>query len=334
MRAGGRDVDVEVIGAGVVGLTCAVELARAGWRVGVVADRPPAQTTSAVAAAIWFPYEAAPAERVLAWGGATLRRLLDLAGDPAAGVVVRGGVVCHRSPAPDLGWTAEVAGHRPARDGQLPPGVPAGTWCALPVVEMDRYLAWLQAQAVAAGVAFAAPRRVRSLEELQAPVVVVAAGLGAQELLGDDAVHAVRGQVVRVANPGIERWLIDDDHADGITYIIPRGRDVVLGGTADRGAEATEPDPAVEAAILARTRALEPALADAPITSRAVGLRPARPAVRLDRVDAGGRTIVHCYGHGGAGVTLSWGCAADVVALVGAGAAVSGARRPAAGPRP
>jgi D-amino-acid oxidase len=50
-----------------------------------------------------------------------------------------------------------------------------------------------------------------------------------------------------------------------------------------------------------------------------VGLRPARPAVRLEAVPhAGGEPggVVHCYGHGGAGVTLSWGCADDVLTAV------------------
>ena len=46
-----------------------------------------------------------------------------------------------------------------------------------------------------------------------------------------------------------------------------------------------------------------------------VGLRPVRPAVRLERDGH----VVHCYGHGGAGVTLSWGCADEVVALVSNG---------------
>jgi D-amino-acid oxidase len=43
-----------------------------------------------------------------------------------------------------------------------------------------------------------------------------------------------------------------------------------------------------------------------------VGLRPVRPAVRLERE---GR-VIHCYGQGGAGVTLSWGCAEEVRELV------------------
>jgi D-amino-acid oxidase len=316
------DVDVEVIGAGVIGLTCALVLARGGARVRVIAEREPAQTTSAVAAAIWFPYEAAPAERVLAWSGATLTVLQELAGDPATGVAIRGGVMCYRDDDPDLAWTAEVPGHRPATPDELPPasGITSATWCELPIIEMPTYLGWLAEQARGAGVAIETGRKITDLGDLDAPRVVVAAGLGARELLGDPEPYAIRGQVVRVRNPGIDRWILDDDHPDGMTYIIPRGEDVVLGGTADRHAEDTTPDPQTEQAILTRAIALEPKLRDAPILSRAVGLRPARPAVRLQRETdhTNNRTIVHCYGHGGAGVTLSWGCAADVARLLAA----------------
>jgi D-amino-acid oxidase len=311
-------VDVEVIGAGVIGLTCALALARAGARVRLIAERAPAETTSAVAAAIWFPYEAAPAERVLAWSGATLRELQRLAEDPATGVTIRGGVMCHRLPDPDLAWTAEVPGHREATADERPPGVDRATWCELPIVEMQTYLGWLLGQVRAAGVDVVLGRRVVSLDELDAPRVVVATGLGARELLGDPEPYAIRGQVVRVADPGIERWILDDDNPGGDTYIIPRGRDVVLGGTADRHAEDTTPDPATEAAILKRALELEPRLRDQPVLSRGVGLRPGRAAVRLEReIDhTNHRTIVHCYGHGGAGVTLSWGCADEVATLL------------------
>ncbi|NSL43834.1 amino acid oxidase, partial [Streptomyces sp. 8P21H-1] len=49
-----------------------------------------------------------------------------------------------------------------------------------------------------------------------------------------------------------------------------------------------------------------------------VGLRPVRGAVRLERVapDGGGGMLVHNYGHGGAGVTVAWGCAEVVLELV------------------
>jgi len=60
-----------------------------------------------------------------------------------------------------------------------------------------------------------------------------------------------------------------------------------------------------------------PALRSARVLEHRVGLRPTRPAVRLEAgVLEDGRPVVHDYGHGGAGVTLSHGCAAEVAELV------------------
>ena len=134
-------------------------------------------------------------------------------------------------------------------------------------------------------------------------------------LKSDPSLTAVRGQVVRVTAPVVDEWLLDQSDPQRLVYVVPRERDVVLGGTAEEGAEGLEPDPATSAAIRARCAALVPALRDAPVVGVAVGLRPVRPTVRLE---AEGR-VVHCYGHGGAGVTLAWGCAGEVAALLADG---------------
>ncbi|WP_448624115.1 FAD-dependent oxidoreductase [Geodermatophilus sp. URMC 64] len=304
-----------MIGGGVVGLTCALELARAGHRVRVVTAGPVERTTSAVAAAVWFPYAAAPAAAVLRCATTTFGVLTDLAGDPATGVTQRPGTVVSRTAEPDLWWAPGVPGHRPATPAELPLGVPAGTRCTLPVADMNRYLPWLAGACRAAGVEVV-EGRVDRPADVPGNVVVVAAGLASGALLGDDSLVPVQGQVVRLADPGLGGWVLDEDNPAGLTYVVPRGSDVVCGGTAVPGATGIEPDPAVEAAILARVCALVPALRGQPVLSRAVGLRPGRPTVRLDRTVVDGRPVVACYGHGGAGVTLSWGCAADVVALV------------------
>jgi D-amino-acid oxidase len=312
---------ITVVGGGVIGYTSAVRLAQAGHDVTVVTADDPASTTSAVAAAIWFPYLAAPLERVLAWGSVSLGVFAQLADDPATGVYLRQGVVIHRTSTPDLGWTQALSSHdwtahRPARPDELPPGARAGTVCTVPVVDTGRYLLWLRDQAHRHGVR-TERAEVAMLDQLpRADVTVLAAGLRSGALAGDGSSYPVRGQVVRVANPGLTRWLLDDDDVTALTYIVPRGDDVVCGGTLEPGQTDTTIDPATEAAILDRAIALEPKLAGAPILSRAVGLRPARPTVRLDRSVINGRPVVSCYGHGGAGVTLSWGCADEVTRLV------------------
>ena len=139
-------------------------------------------------------------------------------------------------------------------------------------------------------------------------------------LTGDDSVTPVRGQMVLVEQVGLEEWTVAPAGDNDLTYVVPREKVVVVGGTAQEGDYEPRPDPATADAILARARELVPELARASVVGHRVGLRPARPAVRLEAERVGGGTLVHCYGHGGAGVTLSWGCADDVAALVDAAA--------------
>jgi D-amino-acid oxidase len=194
----------------------------------------------------------------------------------------------------------------------------------VPVVDMSVHLAWLVREIVARG-GRVERRTVRALSDVgdadpTLRAVVNCTGLGARALLGDEQLIPVRGQVVRVRNPGLDSFVLDDRDPHLPTYVIPRGDDCILGGTADVNEWDVRPDPAVAASILARCRPLEPRLRDAEVLEHRVGLRPVRPAVRLeiDRVAAerGGVPIVHDYGHGGAGVTLAWGCADEVARLL------------------
>ncbi len=119
----------------------------------------------------------------------------------------------------------------------------------------------------------------------------------------------VRGQVVLVRGVELDRWWLD---ADGPTYVVPRTDVVVVGGTDEPGDWSRTPSPETAADIMQRATRLVPELAQGQVVGHRVGLRPVRPVVRLETE---GR-IVHCYGQGGSGVTVSWGCADDVERLV------------------
>ena len=95
--------------------------------------------------------------------------------------------------------------------------------------------------------------------------------------------------------------------------VLPHARHVVIGGTAEPDDWSTTPEPATAERILEQARALVPELRSASVISHRVGLRPSRPALRLETVVGAEGTVVHCYGHGGSGVTTSWGCADDVL---------------------
>lgn len=298
---------VTVVGAGVVGLSCAVRLLEAGHRVDVLARELPLETTSAVAAAIWYPYLAEPRERVLAWSATSYDEFAALAREhPEAGVRLLPGTEAFATVGPRPWWAEAVPDLTPA--GQVPTGFQTGWSFTAPVVEMPVYLPWLRGRVEELG---GTVTRLTLGGLPDGPELVVnCSGLGGRLLGADRSVVPVRGQVAYLEQVGLDRWWLD---GTGLTYVIPRSRDIVVGGTEEPGEWNPTPDPATGQGILERARALVPQLAGARVLRHAVGLRPARPEVRLERV---GR-VVHCYGHGGSGVTLSWGTAAEVVAHAG-----------------
>jgi D-amino-acid oxidase len=296
---------VIVVGAGVVGLTCAVRLLEAGHRVDVVARDLPLETTSAVAAALWYPYLALPHDRVTAWARTSYDVLGRLADDPATGVRLLTGTELLRDPAPEPWWRAAVPSLD--RETSLPPGYADGWTFESPVVDMPVHLRWLVGRIDELGGTLT--RMNLSALPDDGSLVVNATGLGARHFGADPSVVPVRGQVVVVEQVGLDRWVLD---GAGLTYVVPRTEEIVLGGTDEAGEWSRTPDPDVAEAIRHRAAALVPELEGARVLRHKVGLRPSRPEVRVERVGS----VVHCYGHGGAGVTLSWGCAEDVVGLL------------------
>src|SRR3954447_10292075 len=269
---------VIVVGAGVIGLSCALRLLEAGHRVDVLARELPLETTSATAAAIWFPYRAWPQDRVLGWSRASYDGFAAIAAaHPESGVTLREGtqVVAAREERP---WWGDVV---PDLRGtvDVPSGYDGGWAFTAPVIEMPVYLDWLAGRVLAEGGSITRlnlhglPRTGDGGPD----AVVDCAGIGARFLASDPTVHPVRGQVVLVEQIGLERWWLDGVSAGSPTYVVPRSRDIVVGGTDVEGEWSRPPSPEVAAAIVRRALRLVPELAGAEVLGYKVGLRPGRP---------------------------------------------------------
>lgn len=313
--------EVVVIGAGVSGLTSAVCLAEAGWPVRVWTAAMPQRTTSKVAGAVWLPPR--PAERAgdtLDWTEYSLRVFSDLASDPGSGVQLAPALAVGEMTATEAMSSAAalIPDLRPAAPTDLPDGFGKGFRATLPMIDMPHYLDYLTRRLSAAGCEIE-ERPVRSLADAAdaAPVVVNCAGLAAGPLTGDDTVGPLFGQHVVLTNPGLRQLFLEINGGPEWTCYFPHPQRVVCGGISIPGRWDTAADPGLTERILSRCREIEPRLAEAEVIETITGLRPDRPSVRVEAEPLGRARCIHNYGHGGNGVTLSWGCARDVVRLAG-----------------
>jgi D-amino-acid oxidase len=349
---------IAIVGAGVSGLTTGIVFAEHGYNVSIFADEAGDRTTSAAAAAMWFPYDAEPTDKVIPWALETYKVLVEL--------------VRHRTDSP--GRTAPMEGRAPSRPGPDDAGpssskdpstgvlmielrqycrdreieipdwahslgaCPAATaLCAVsnrpqaggynfksgfsltvPLMDTTIYLDYLRARLTNAGGVIHSGVHLNALEEVdpRVDVVINCAGFGAKALLNDTDLEPHRGQVAIVPKIDNLKCAIVCDDAP-LMYAIPRTNDCVFGGTNEVSDNRTVDSVATSRIVAECNRVLE---INAPkILAEKVGLRPFRKSgVRLERAELrDGRTVIHNYGHGGAGFTLSWGCAKAVLDLVG-----------------
>lgn len=289
-------------------------------------------------------------ERSKAWCVESYREFEELSRVANTGVSIRPAAFYLRRPLPEspterrkvAEMRAHVMGfrHDPgliAENGVDPAaGVVDAYRFLAPVIDTERYMTWLLERVLGVGSVLVTGRIEGSLSEraadlrrdYRADVIVNCAGLGASRLADDDTVFPLRGALLHVVNDGVHAPRIRSAHAfaydDGegrqnMVFIVPHGEDrLVLGGLVEPGEWSTDLDyrHAPIRRMVRRCQEFMPVLrtmvpAFRPIR---VGLRPARKAdVRLEIEPGSG--VIHNYGHGGSGVTLSWGCAREVAEI-------------------
>ncbi len=113
---------------------------------------------------------------------------------------------------------------------------------------------------------------------LEAESIVLSLGDGARHLpvTASLPLHRVKGQTIRIARPGS----IPADHpaVSGGGYAVPTGTGVVVGSTFEHTFDSTDPDPALDADLVARAGRMIPDLEGAAVLERRAGVRLTVPA--------------------------------------------------------
>lgn len=309
---------ISIIGCGVSGLTVGIVLLRQGYSVEIITEKLPAQTTSAVAAAIWLPYEINPIELANKWSNISHLKFQELARHPNSGVsIIETKLLLQNEE--EAWWKTAIPKEciRRALPSELSANSTCGYVVQAPLIETPLYLKYLldTFQDLDGKVIM---RKIDAIETLtkEKEVIINCTGLGSRELFNDQSMYAIQGQIVQLqASDKVPCVLAEytyGEQGEDLAYIIPRKDCVILGGTVVKYAEDTNPKKVVTEGIIDRCQELVKEIKGLPVKNVVVGLRPGRPTLRLERID----NLIHNYGHGGGGFTVSWGCALEVLELV------------------
>lgn len=306
--------EIAVIGAGIIGLTTAISAQeQLNAQVTIYTDKHPLQTTSAKAGASFKPHKVVYDTQAHTMAQLTGERYTTLTADPSSGVRkhIHWEASSIKIPEPDyLDLMEDVDILTQEIPGQYPFALRYRTF----LIDTPKHLRWLISKFLTAGGQFNKKEfeTAQDLQNLPQDLIFNCTGLGSRKLFNDTDLIAVKGQIAVVnALPEMD-WSIS---ADGF-YIYPRENETILGGTTEEGIDNEQADPgAIQLIVRGNQRVLSNLHPNQVIRSYA-GIRPFRSSgIRVQAQENNRQRIIHHYGHGGSGYTLSWGSAQKAITL-------------------
>jgi D-amino-acid oxidase len=304
-----------VIGSGIIGLTTALKLQEAGYTVTIVAKESYKKTLSIKVGAIWFPFEIQPLHKAHHWAALAYSEYKKNK-TKENGVSFIPFTTAYNINS-NTKWVSVIpdGNVRTAKTNELLNKMKQAHISTVPLVEPLLYLPYLLNRFKANNGKFI-KRQIHTLTEASTlnDLVINCSGLGARDLCNDKDLKPMRGQILRCAPINLPSYA-DSTTKGALTYLINRTNDCVIGGTDYENDWNLNVDTNDTALILNRFSKFNTTGKAPEILEEVVGLRPKRSSVRFEYDDTH-QNIFHNYGHGGAGFTVAWGCAINLVKLL------------------
>uniref|UniRef100_A0A915HYF4 FAD dependent oxidoreductase domain-containing protein n=1 Tax=Romanomermis culicivorax TaxID=13658 RepID=A0A915HYF4_ROMCU len=287
-----------IIGAGIIGLSTAVELQKTfpHLKVVIIAENISPETTSDIAAGHLHPYLEGDTDPNLLkrWFCETFKYMQKICKESEAvkyGVNCTSGFELSFDKQENLPyWHDIVRNFRRIPYTELVeygwPQFRDGFFFTTYTLEPSQYLAYLLEEFTARGGKLI-NRKLTSLDEIKNickcdfDLIINATGLGSYFLFDDKKLFPFRGQIYRVKAP-FQKYFISSPN----NYILLNNNQVILGGTRQANDYRLSIDEADSRKIWDGCLKLVPSL-----------------------------KVIHCYGHGGSGISLFYGCVEDVLDL-------------------
>jgi len=326
-------LNICIIGAGTVGLSNAWRIKKdlndiAKVKVTIISEKFYNETTSYGSGGLWEPYQilGTPDDKINQWGKDAFDHFLELYNSPygsEAGVQLLTAYNLLEEDQEliipswkDIVFNFQVLSNDDLQKMSLPKRFVKGFTFGTLVIDQKYYMRYMTNELHKMGIKFIQQKvdRIEELYNSNYDVIINCTGLGSYTLLDDSLMYPIRGQVLRVKAPWMNNvWFFGSP----TRYIIPNVDAVVIGGTAQKGNWDTNSSREDINSILDDVYDVFPSMQNAIIESTWAGLRPGRTPVRLEsetiKTNNKDILLVHCYGHGGSGITLAMGCAKDVI---------------------